>query len=235
MKGNGTCTVCKAEATGNYCSNCGQKISKDATTVWSMITDVASNVFSLEKSVFASLLKLIVNPRQLIDNYWQGYRSYYPSPGKVFFYALAFAALHISYVDENILGMSIAVDNMQAQTLFWIIFFPILTLTSYLTFIRSRHGITKHIISILYLASGFFIIIIVLNSAIIWLFDDILTGGAFILFALCVFIWNAIVFSPKRSYLRIFLNVVLELFIFLSIITAIVGLLYLANPEVIQI
>lgn len=232
MEKSFSCSVCERPIVENYCSNCGQKANLKQTNLWNMITDFVANVFSMEKSVFAAMLGLLRNPKRIIDNYWMGFRGYYPTPGKLFFYGLAFAALHVAYVNDLILGLTLDINVIQAQFFFWALFFPMLIITSVVSFALKKQPFTRHIISLLYIGSSFFIIITIIQDSITLIFDrdytDIL---GFLIFLLCVWVWNAIAFCPARKYLQIIMYTVVQLIVFAILVAFCMWMIHLSNPE----
>lgn len=231
-KGARTCTACNELVTDSYCSNCGQKAGERKTTLRTMFTDLVTNIFSLERSVFATMFKLLVDPQRVIDNYWLGHRGYFASPGKVFFYGLAFAALHIAYVNKEILGVSMELNNLQAQVFFWMLFFPMLAMSSVLTFIRKRQPVTRHLISLLYLGSTFFLIFTVIQDFVIMVYKDALNSIPFALFFGSVFVWNARVFIGPKKRWQVLGYGLLQLLIFTAIFASFIGLMFLLKNEV---
>jgi hypothetical protein len=196
-----------------------------------MVSDVVSNVFSLERSVFAAIFKLLINPKHIIHNYWKGNRKYYPSPGRVFFYALAVAALHLSYVNKEILGLSFEIGIFRAHFFFWAIFFPLLAISSYLVFLKHKYSMAQNAVSLLYLASAFYMLITIPYDLYNLVSGNQPIGAnLFFLFAFALFSWNAVVFTKSGKPLMVALNAVLQILVFLAIIAAIVSLLYLFSP-----
>jgi hypothetical protein len=228
MMQNKTCSICNISIEENYCSRCGQKISKTPTTIISLINDFMSNIFSLEKSGFATILKILSNPKPIVNNYYNGLKNYYSSPGKILLYGIAIVAIHTSFVDKKVMGLSLEAQNISAQYLFWLFLFPLLLFISYVTFIRIEKGLSKHIISMTYVGSSLFIALTILNDIVILIWSDKLGIWTFLLFILFVFIWNSRVFSSKNKYLFIALNTVIQAIIFISI----VGLLIFATNHV---
>ena len=167
MPSERNCTVCDTALTFNYCPNCGQELRREVITVNSLVLDFFQNLLSLDKSVFATIYRLVINPEPIIHNYWSGYRRYYPSPGKLVVYAITIAALQLAFVHPQLLGLSFNLEGVGGQFVFWMFFFPLLTLTSYLAFIRRRLPLVRHIIGMAYLASSFFIIVTVLNAVVL--------------------------------------------------------------------
>jgi len=235
MENKTNCTICTTEINDIFCSKCGQKYSSKKLSVKTLFIDLISTTFSLERSIFSTLYKIITSPKLLINNYSKGYTGYYPSPGKVILYALTLAALHIAFIDDKILGISLTSNVFSPQITFWLIFIPLFSLTSFITFIKKKDFFAKHSISVLYLSSSFFIITLIINDILIIFFDNPLTFNILFLFLLFVFIWNAIVFTPSKKYLQILINVIIEIIVFVMIIIILFGLLYLISPESIQL
>jgi len=121
------------------------------------------------------------------------------------------------------------------QILFWIIFFPLLTLTSYLTFILKKQKFSKHLISIIYLGSASFIFMTVINAFIILIFGDILSVIAFVIFIGTIFISNARVFCPEKKYFQIILYSLLQFVVFTAIIVALIQLALLFVPDSVSV
>lgn len=95
------CSICKIPIKENYCSKCGQKFSGKPISFLSLITDFISNFFSMEKSGFATILKILKNPKSIVDNYYLGFKNYYPSPGQLLLYGIAVVALHKNFVADK--------------------------------------------------------------------------------------------------------------------------------------
>ena len=203
-----TCSICEIPIEENYCGICGQTYAGKTTSMVSLMTDFITNFFSMEKSGFATILKILKNPKPVVENYYLGYKNYYASPGKILLYAIAVVALHVGFVDNKVLGVSLDSENINAQYLFWIFLFPILTFISYLTFIRVEKNLSKHLISLIYTASSIFIALILLNDFIILISGYKPGIWVFLLFVLIVLCWNSRVFTKKNNYLFLFLNTI---------------------------
>jgi hypothetical protein len=229
------CSVCQKESDSDFCGTCGQKLGRKKTTVFSLIKDLFMNALDLEKSVFAALFILIRRPILLVENYFQGNRKYYPSPAKMLFYALAIAAIQLAYITPHLLGMVMDNSLFDQQILFWIIFFPLLTLTSYITFIGKKQKSAKHLISIVYLGSASFILVTVINSFIILIFGDILSIIAFVIFIAILFISNSRVFCPEKKYFQIILFTLLQFIVFAAVIAVLVLLAVLIVPDSVSV
>ena len=216
------CSVCEIPIKENYCGRCGQTFSGKTTSTVSLITDFISNFLSMEKSGFATLLKILKNPKPIVDNYYLGYKNYYASPGKILLYGIAVVALHLSFVHEKVMGVSLGSENVNAQYLFWIMLFPILLFISYMTFIRVEKGLSKHLISLIYITSPLFIVLTILNDLVIIISGDKLGIWAFVLFVSLVFFWNSRVFTTSKKHVFIVLNTFIQMVIFFGLITFLV-------------
>ncbi len=207
------CSICKIPIEGNYCSCCGQTFSGKPTSVISLLVDFLSNFFSVEKSGFATIFKVLKSPKPIVENYYSGYKNYYASPGKIILYGIAIVALHINFVDDKLMGLSLNVENLNAQYLFWLLLF-----SSYMAFIRVERHLSKHLISLVYVATSLFIAITILNDLIIVILGDKLGLWTFIVFVSLVFFWNSRVFTTTKKYLYILLNTVIQIAIFAGIV-----------------
>ena len=221
------CSICKIPIEGNYCSCCGQTFSGKPTSTVSLLIDFLSNFFSVEKSGFATIIKVLKNPKPIVENYYAGYKNYYASPGKIILYGIAVVALHLNFVNDKVMGLSINAENLNAQYFFWLSLFPFLLLTSYMAFIRIERHLSKHLISLVYVASSLFIALTILNDLIIVTLGDIFGLWTFIIFVSLVFFWNSRVFTNTKKYFYILLNTVIQIAIFAGLVGV---LIWITNP-----
>lgn len=219
------CTVCKTTVETNFCSTCGQKMPSKKTTVITLLMDLVTNFFSMEKSGFATILKIIWNPKPIVDNYYLGYRNHEASPGKILLYGLTTIVLHLAFVNEEVLGITINIENMATQYGFVLIFYPILLLISLLTFIRLRVKISKQLISIIYIVSSLLLLVTALNDLTILIFGNIFDGSPMVFFLLLFFIWNSRVLSKKQTILFHILNTLVQIAILTFLIYLIIPMI----------
>lgn len=225
-----TCSVCQHEIEEQYCPNCGQQYNSGKITALSTLGDLLANLFSLERSVAAVCLKLIWNPATIVSNYLNGFKKYYPSPGKILFVALTIAGLHVAFIDKNLLGISLELKNVNAQITFFLMFTPFLATISKLAFFRRTHGFIKHWISVIYLTSANLIVLTVLNDTLYFAFDYDTGAMMGVYFFLLFFIQDARVHAHGNTK-RIALHAFLELLIFIGLSALILYLNYLKNPD----
>ena len=137
------CSVCNTEIKANYCENCGQQYTKKKLTFKSLLTDVMSSLTDVEKNVFLNIYQIISYPNKIINGYWNGFRGYYYKPGKMLFYFVTIAGLSSLLLDSTIFGLTFSAQNtISTELLFVILFFPILTLSNYITY-RKHKSILK--------------------------------------------------------------------------------------------
>ncbi len=212
------CSVCKIAIAENYCSRCGQRASGQKTTTTQLLSDLLANVFSLEKSAFATIFKILANPRHIVNNYHSGYKNYYSSPGKILLYSIAIIALHLVLVNSEILGITIEIENIKAQYIFWFMHLPIVLTVSYLTFYKLKENFSKHLISIIYISGSSLIVFTVINDILIVFADDLIGNSIFIFFIAFTFISNSRVFTKVGNVRNMFWNTLIQLGIWVSIV-----------------
>lgn len=211
------CSICEIYIEENYCTKCGQEYTGKIASILLMITDFFSNFFSVEKSGFATILKILKNPKHVVNNYHLGYRNYYASPGKMLLYGIAIVAIHLTFVDANkVLGISLEGEGLNAQYLFWILLIPTLLFVSYLTFFRIEKRLSKHLVSIVYIATSVFIVLIILNDLASLAFDIDTHGYGLFIMSMWVFIWNSRVFTKSDKKYMLVLNTLLQYLILLG-------------------
>lgn len=223
------CSICGTEVSSSYCPECGQLKGSKETSVKSMLIDLATNLFSLEKSVFSGIRIILTSPSTIITNYWAGNRSYHPSPGKMLFYALTIAAIHVAYVRPMVMGIVLNQNDENPQFLFWLTLVPLLVFASALTYIRKQRKLSRHLISILYLATCFFMLFTVLDDLLVLVFTISLDPFVFVSFIVCTLTWNSIVMTSIKTPIRIFANTLLSGVIFLALVAGAVGLTGFVN------
>lgn len=232
------CSICGTTLQGLYCHQCGQKVTGKRPRFWDIFQDFFSSIFSLEKSVLATLWLLVKSPGKVIGNYWEGNKRYYQSPGKVLIYALFVIGLQIAFVDQKVLGANVEVEGLDGkssnllspQLFFLIVMLPILTLSTYLAYLRQRHSLVEHAIAISYLFGCWAIILTVLG-VLLDLLVELPKSSSFLLFLVLLFVWSARVFTKSGKWYRLLGNLLLEMLIFIALFGFLIALLYLVDPS----
>ncbi|MFN7116635.1 MAG: hypothetical protein ACK4TA_07520 [Saprospiraceae bacterium] len=226
------CTICQTELVGAYCHNCGQHDTGKRVNFTELISDFVSAIFSLERSVLGTLRYIVLDPLKVIQNYWAGYRNYYHSPGKLAFYALFFIGLHFAFIGKDFLGVHFRTNtNLSAQVALLILFLPLLTTISWLTYFRRGYHFLEHFIAITYLFSTWAILFVIIDDLTSLLLPGLLKFDFIIIFLPTLFIWVARVFSKNQYWTSILVNTLLEILFFILVVIVLVGLLYLINPS----
>lgn len=222
------CSICKTPVQDTFCHHCGQKYTAKRTTFLSIITDYITQILSLERSGFATITQVIISPKRVVENYWNGYRNYFQSPGKILFYFLTIAGLQIVLVNPKLFDMDISAGIISPQFVF-IIIIPLLSLTSYLTYKKHRLHYGEHFIAQTYLFSVFGILFIIVGNIFDYLLKINFGIFNFLFMLLIILLWSAFVFSKKRKWYFLILNFLLELVVFISIISILFTLGYFSG------
>ena len=224
-----TCSICNTEVGGLYCGDCGQKLGRKRTTISTMILDLFSKIVSFEKSVPSTIFEIIKNPKRVVTNYMEGNRNYFSNPGALLFWALTIGALHVYLVNDEILGGTFdfsfegtgAVISAQAAAL--AISCILLLLSSVLTYMLSKQGLTKQLISIIYNTCSFFILLTFIFDLFALFIPSLSNSGLGILILIFLsIIWNARVLTVSNKKTNVFLNITIQFAIISLIVWALV-------------
>ena len=126
MTENKHCNICESDVSGNFCGTCGQKIGTKKITVWRLLQDVISGLFSLESSVIGTYRTLLLNPMKVVDSYVNGNRRYYKSPGQILFYFAFILGIQLSFISPNVIGLVFSLESsaLPPELIFIIMFIP---------------------------------------------------------------------------------------------------------------
>lgn len=223
MKTEKLCSICRIPIHKNYCGNCGQLYSGKNVSTLSLITDFISNFLSVEKSGFATIFKVIQNPKPIVTNYYKGFKNYYASPGKIILYGIAAITLHFLFVQEKVLGLSLLTENISSQYLFWGLLLPILSIISYLSFLPKKVAFSKNLIAIGYNSSSIFILFLLLLDTIEWIFKIDVGVSAFLSYLGFVFLWNGRAHIKKNKYFELLIFTVFQIILFTIIVAVLIN------------
>jgi len=226
-----TCSICNIPLHGEYCHQCGQKVTGKRLNVNRVVQDPASNVFSLDTSVLATILQLLKNPSKVIENYWAGNRKYYESPSKLMVYASLVIGLHLLYHKNLIFGLAFSDDPQ----IFFILFFIFLfTTSSYLLYLKNKHRFLEVLVANLYLFCALIIAsILVFEVFNLFIEDDESLGYSIVLlFFSVVTFYSARVLAAKRKWYYLTINTFLQLIlIFIIAFGLLLGLTSISDLE----
>lgn len=227
------CSHCETILQDSYCQHCGQKYINKRLTFWNIISDYIFQILSLEKSGFATVLKLITSPKKVVTNYWNGYRNYYQSPGKILFYFLTIAGLHIVLVNTKLFDMTIDISYTSPQ--FGIIFIiPLITISTYFTYFKQKLNFGEHFIATTYLFSVFGMLFIIIDDLVNYYLKLNFDYFNIQYLIIVILLWSVFVYSKNNKWYRLILNFVLNLVVFLLIVSTLIGIIYLAGGLNIQ-
>lgn len=87
------CTNCLNTFSGNFCNECGQKLSQGRISFRELMNDFMANFFSLDSPPFRTIKKLTLKPGEMIREFISGKRKKYYKPVQYFILMLAFYLL----------------------------------------------------------------------------------------------------------------------------------------------
>jgi hypothetical protein len=210
---NRKCTVCSAEISEKYCSNCGQYFKNKRVTFFTILGDLFDNVFSLEKSFFKNMKTGLSQPEKIVLNYWNGYRGFYYSPGRFFTITSLFMALHYLF-STHFLGIKATAKNdfptELAITLLNILFLTFLSFI--ITYLKYKKNFYEHLILNIYNVSLWtilFVPISILSSQLN--VESNVEVFLFIPFHILIILWNSRAFemSKLRRFMFVALNFII--------------------------
>jgi hypothetical protein len=237
MKINKHCKICNSDVPETFCGNCGQKIGVKKITVWRLIQDVISGLFSLESSVFGTYGALLVNPKTVVESYVQGNRRFYKSPGQILFYFTFILGIQLSFISPNVIGLVFSLESnaLPPELIFIIIFLPYIAFASYLVFLRNRKGMLTHFISMVYLFSMWGSIFIVIDNILIYGLDINLETILFLIFVLVLFWFTSVVFTKNKRKSRVFINALILTITTIAVSISLLFILDFFQPDSIRL
>ena len=206
---------------GEYCHNCGQKISGRRLNLYEEARDFVSNVLSIEKSVFGTTYQTLKSPSKVIKNYFKGNRRYYSSPFKLAIFASLFIGLHIAHNENLIFGLGFTDDP---KIIFILLFLIIFTLSSYFIYHRKGYSFLEISIVNIYVFSALILIFIPFFELIKFAGkNNELISFSFIIGLLGLLsLYNSITLSKSQKTLILLSYIIVHLIFFFMIIAAIV-------------
>lgn len=83
-KQEGNCLNCEARVSGNYCSNCGQKLQPTKLPIRLFLEDVLETLLTIDNRLFRTLRDLFFKPGRVTEEYIEGKRAKYLPPLRVY-------------------------------------------------------------------------------------------------------------------------------------------------------
>ena len=73
------------------------------TNIFQLLLDFVEQVISIQKSDFATMLRVVKRPRFIIENYYNGNMGFYSSPGKVMLFAILILIIHMTFLPKALI------------------------------------------------------------------------------------------------------------------------------------
>ncbi len=158
----------------NYCSNCGAKVIRNRITIKNLSQDISDRYIKVDNAFLRTAIHLFTKPELVIDGYIQGVRKKYLSPIRYLGIALTLSGL-IFYIAHKIYASEIDMDVFhtgtdpklyqkimpvvgEIQSLLFILYVPIFTITGWLSFNKRKYVLSEFFVIILYTFSQWAII-----------------------------------------------------------------------------
>ena len=94
------CKNCNSELAGLYCNQCGQK-DTELLSLMVIVREFTNNVFSFDSRFFITLKYLIIKPGFLTTEYWEGKRTTYLPPLRLYLVLSVLYFFIISMVSDD--------------------------------------------------------------------------------------------------------------------------------------
>jgi hypothetical protein len=91
------CLNCGEEVLGKFCQNCGQENIEQRDNFFHMVGHFISDYLHFDSKFFRSLVPLFIKPGFLTKEYWEGRRTRYIPPLRIFFFVTIIFMLVTSY------------------------------------------------------------------------------------------------------------------------------------------
>jgi hypothetical protein len=91
------CLNCGTQVIGKFCHNCGQENIETRENFFAMVWHFITDYFHFDSKFFRSLAPLIVKPGFLTREYWEGRRTLYIPPLRIFFFVTIIFMIATSY------------------------------------------------------------------------------------------------------------------------------------------
>jgi hypothetical protein len=103
MSENTNCPNCDFEVTGNFCANCGQKVTDLHPSLKTMFHDFTSDLFAFDSRFYRTLSPLIFKPGFLTSEFIQGRRARYVPPFRIYLFISFLLFLSLTLFNVQIL------------------------------------------------------------------------------------------------------------------------------------
>ncbi len=93
------CINCGENASGSYCSYCGQPVKPSRLTWKSFWTDFVDRIYSIDSKFLRTLIELTIKPGMVALKFIRGNRVLYVQPISYFLITITFLILYMQLID----------------------------------------------------------------------------------------------------------------------------------------
>lgn len=181
----------------NYCAKCGAKVIANRLTFKHLSAELIANYLNVDNTFLRTFLALFSKPEIVICGYIDGVRKKYLNPVSYIAIALTITGILVFFMrrtfpegfDFDILktGMYDAAASKRMSdfiftfySLIFILYIPILALSSWLTFNREKYLYTEHIIIFMYAQAHYSLITSPLTILILFITPELYLYSSFL-------------------------------------------------------
>jgi Protein of unknown function (DUF3667) len=256
-----TCKNCNQYFKGNFCHNCGQSSHTHDVNFQFILHEIQHGMVHVDKGFFFTIKELFYRPGNTIREYLEGKRVKHFKPISFVLllsttYAILTHSVHQStFLDDFFSGMTAGIDsNVKNEDKTWsqfskivdwlknhyaysiLLFLPIMSLSSYLAFFKSKYNYFQHLVLNSYIAGQRTFAYILLLPISYFITDqkanDIMSIVKFLIGIQFTFWTYFQFFDAKKTFSKIFLTIISYLFLgffSIAIIFTILGILEIFN------
>lgn len=213
-----SCSNCGSQIEENFCSRCGQLYQPKRLNSESFMTDFADSLFSVNKSYLLNLKQLLLKPRFVIENYWNGYRNFFFSPNRMLFITAFLWSIYFYFTKNSLFGMEFQLGEnvswLGIQFLVIVFLLFIFLLSTKITYFKKKKKFFENLALNSYIFSATIPILLILS---VFLFKILEQNYLQVPFTIFYFVWIARVFETK--WWRILMMATINLIVLLVMLT----------------
>ncbi len=191
------CSNCGSRIEKNYCPECGQFYNPKRLTAAGFVSDFIDTFFALHKSYVLNLKHLLIRPRFVVENYWNGYRNFYFSPNRMLLFTTLLLALYLYFFENTFLGINFEVESVPwlgVQFFITALFLFFFILSTIITYFKKKKNLFEHLALNAYIFSIITSIFLILSDLLKYFY---LADFLQLIFIFCYCLWIARVFERK--------------------------------------
>lgn len=180
------CKNCSHPSEGNFCQQCGQETKVHRINGAYFLHDIPHSVFHVDKGLFYTFWQLLKRPGETLKEYLQGkrIRHYRPFAYVLMLSAISALIVHwnitlIQHLEEEKKGVAIPIAEhffAKYQSIFIFLMIPIVSLCTWIVFIKNRYSFWEHMLINTYMAAQLNVLVILIQLFI--LIKYFITGSA---------------------------------------------------------